>query len=254
VNESPRAELPAGLYLVGTPIGNLEDITLRALRVLQSVSAVYCEDTRHTRGLLERHSISTPLVSCHGFNEASRRDGVVRRIEEGAAIAMVSDAGMPGVSDPGARLCRAVRDAGLPVHVIPGPSAVTHAASLSGWTDDGFVFCGFMPQKSAARRRVISSWKTESRAIIFFESVHRIIRLLDDLCELLPARRMLVGRELTKTFEDCSVGLPDEVRTHVAARAIKGEFTVVLAPLSGAETRAAIKDKLESEHETVIDG
>jgi len=221
--------------------------------VLRSVSAVYCEDTRHTRGLLERHGISTPLISCHGFNEASRRDGVVRRIEEGAAIAVVSDAGMPGVSDPGARLCRAVREAGLPVHVIPGPSAVTHAASLSGWTDDGFVFWGFMPQKSAARRRVIASWKTEGRAIIFFESVHRILRLLDDVCELLPERRMMVGRELTKAFEDCAVGLPEDVRTHVAARPIKGEFTVVLAPLSGAELREARRDAVSEEPESEVD-
>lgn len=233
--------LAAGLYLVGTPIGNMEDLTLRALRVLKSCDAIYCEDTRQTRKLTDRYQISAPLVSCHGFNEASRREEVVSRIEQGQRLALVSDAGMPCISDPGSRLVAAVRGAQLPVTVIPGVSAVTQVVSWSGWGDEGFVFEGFLPNKSAGRRRVISTWRDETRGVVFFESVHRIQALLADLAELLPEREVFVGRELTKTFEEGVAGLPAGVVAHYQNAPVKGEFTCMLAPLSGAARREARK-------------
>ena len=226
------APLAPGLYLVGTPIGNLEDITLRALRVLRSATHILAEDTRHTRILLERHGISTPLISCHKFNERAREEEILRRIRAGEALALVTDAGMPGISDPGARAADAVRAAGLPVTVVPGPCALSAAVALCGAVESrGFLFAGFLDHKTAARRRRLKELQAFPAPIVFYESTHRILKLLDEVEEELgPARRLFLARELTKKFEETILGTPAELRANYATHSLKGEFVVILLP------------------------
>lgn len=225
--------LPPGLYLVGTPIGNLEDITLRALRVLRAATHILAEDTRHTRILLDRHGIATPLISCHKFNERTRQDEILRRIRAGEALALVTDAGMPGISDPGARAADAVRAASLPVTVIPGPSALTAAIALCGETESrGFLFEGFLDHKTAARRRRLRELADFPTPVVFYESTHRILKLFTEVEEELgPARRLFIARELTKKFEETVAGTPADLRAHCAAHSLKGEFVVILLPV-----------------------
>ena len=224
--------LPPGLYLVGTPIGNLEDITLRALRILRTATHILAEDTRHTRLLLDRHGISTPLISCHKFNERAREEEILRRIRAGEALALVTDAGMPGISDPGARAADAVRAAGLPVTVIPGPCALSAAVALCGATESrGFLFAGFLDHKTAARRRRLQELAAFPEPVVFYESTHRILKLLDEVEEELgPARRLFIARELTKKFEETIAGTPAALRTHYQTHSLKGEFVVILLP------------------------
>jgi len=222
--------MDAGLYIVGTPIGNLGDITLRALETLKSANLIVAEDTRQTRKLLERYAIGTPLISSHKFNEASRVNLILDRIRAGAAVALVSDAGMPAVSDPGARVVAAVRAAGLPVTVLPGPSAVTSAVALSGFGGAGFLFDGFLPHKSGARRRRLTELAACPQPVVLFESPYRLLKLLAELVEIMPARRVYVGRELTKHFEESLTGTPAEIAARFQGRAVKGELVVVLAP------------------------
>lgn len=225
--------LAAGLYVVGTPIGNLEDITLRALKVLGRVSAVYAEDTRHTRVLLERYGIDKPLVSCHQFNERARLDELLERVRRGEAVALVSDAGMPGISDPGGLAAATVRRAGLPVRAVPGPTAVATAVAMSGAKGGGgYWFEGFLDNRTAARRRRLKELSALGAPVVFYESTHRILKLLDEVEEELGAeRRLLVGRELTKAHEEWLEGTPGELRAHYASgHSHKGEFTVVLYP------------------------
>ena len=226
------APLPPGLYLVGTPIGNLEDITLRALRILRSATHILAEDTRHTRILLDRHGIATPLISCHKFNERACEEEILRRIRAGEALALVTDAGMPGISDPGARAADAVRAAGLPVTVIPGPCALSAAVALCGAVESrGFLFEGFLDHKTAARRRRLRELEAFPAPIVFYESTHRILKLLDEVeTELGPARRLFIARELTKKFEETAAGTPAELRAHYATHSLKGEFVVILLP------------------------
>ena len=220
--------LPAGLHLVGTPIGNLRDITLRAIDTLKAADLILAEDTRHSRRLMDAHGIQTRMVSCHQFNEAARSQGVVDDIAAGRAVALVSDAGMPGISDPGARIVRACRAAGLPVFVVPGPSAVPSAVALSGWGDAGFVFEGFLSHKSAARRKALAGFARELRAVVLFESPFRFQKLLTELAEILPTRPVFVARELTKTFEQGALGIPAELQRMKIPE--KGEVVVVLSP------------------------
>ncbi len=222
--------LAPGLYVVGTPIGNLGDISPRALDTLRGVSAILAEDTRHTRKLLTRYDIHTPLVSCHRFNESSRSDPVLERIRAGEALALVSDSGMPGVSDPGARMVAACHRANLPVRIVPGPSAVTSAIALCGFGGAGFVFDGFLPHKSGARRRRLTELLTYDMPVVLYESPYRAMKLLTALTELAPNRNVFVGRELTKRFEETITGLPGEIMAMFEGRAIKGEWVVVIAP------------------------
>jgi 16S rRNA (cytidine1402-2'-O)-methyltransferase len=224
--------LAPGLYLVGTPIGNLEDITLRALRILRGASHILAEDTRHTRRLLDRHGISTPMISCHKFNERARMDEILRRIRAGEALALVSDAGMPGISDPGARAADSVRAAGLPVTVIPGPCALSAAVALCGSTEGrGFLFDGFLDHKTAARRRRLKELAGFPSSVVFYESTHRILKLLGEVEEELgPDRKLFIARELTKKFEETVSGTPAELRAHYATHSLKGEFVVILLP------------------------
>ena len=218
----PSPPLAPGLYLVRTPIGNLEDVTLRAPRILRTA----------TRLLLDRHGIRTPLISCHKFNERAREDEILRRIRAGEALALVTDAGMPGISDPGARAADAVRAAGLPVTVIPGPCALSAAVALCGSVESrGFLFEGFLDHKTAARRRRLLELAAFPAPVVFYESTHRILKLLDEVeQELGSARRLFIARELTKKFEETVSGTPAELRAHYATHSLKGEFVVILLP------------------------
>lgn len=224
--------LAPGLYLVGTPIGNREDITLRALRILRSATRILAEDTRHTRPLLDAYSIHTPLLSCHKYNERARADEILARIRAGEALALVTDAGMPGISDPGARTAEAVRAAGFPVTVIPGPTALTSAIALCGFTEGrGFLFEGFLDHKTAARRRRLRELADFPCPVAFYESTHRILKLLDEVeQELGPDRRLFIARELTKKFEETQLGTPAALRLHYQTHSLKGEFVVLLLP------------------------
>ena len=225
--------LPPGLYLVGTPIGNLEDITLRALRILRDATHILAEDTRHTRRLLDRYGLSTPMISCHKFNERARIEEILRRIQVGEALALVTDAGMPGLSDPGARAAAAVREANLLVSVIPGPTALTAAIALCGASQGrGFLFDGFLDHKTAARRRRLNQLADFPAPVVLYESTHRILKLLNEVEEELgPERQLFIARELTKKFEETLSGTPAELRTHFATHSLKGEFVVILLPV-----------------------
>ncbi len=219
-----------GLYIVGTPIGNLQDITLRALDVLRQANLVVAEDTRHTRKLMERHGIPARLFSCHRFNEASRTETILERIRAGAAVALVTDSGMPGVSDPGSRVVAACHAAGLPVTCLPGPSAVTAALALCGMGGAAFSFAGFLPRKPGARRRRLQELATRDEPVVFFESPYRLLRTLEEIEEVMGPRRVYLGRELTKQFEENRVGTPLEIRAAFAGRAVKGEIVLVVSP------------------------
>jgi 16S rRNA (cytidine1402-2'-O)-methyltransferase len=220
----------AGLYLVGTPIGNLDDISARALSILREVDAILTEDTRHTRILLNRYGIDKPVMSCHKFNEASRADGIVQRIQSGQALALVTDSGMPGISDPGSRMVTACRRAGLAVTAIPGPSAVTTAVALSGFVSNGFLFAGFAPRKRGAMCRLLEEVRNVPVPVVLFESPYRLGKLMDVIEEVLTDRLLFVGRELTKKFEETVWGSAADIRRVFSGRTVKGEIVVVLAP------------------------
>ncbi len=231
--------LPAGLYLVGTPIGNLGDLTFRALEILRRANAILAEDTRVTARLLARYEIRAPLISCHKFNEAARTEEALDRLRRGQRLALVTDSGMPGVSDPGARLAAAARAAGLPVTAIPGPSAVTMALALSGFGGGAFRFAGFLPHKSGARRRELERLLRSGEPVVLFESPFRFLKFLDELKDLAPDRPVFVGRELTKLHEETRVGTAAELQAAFANRTPRGEFTLVLAPAPGGACESA---------------
>jgi 16S rRNA (cytidine1402-2'-O)-methyltransferase len=217
------------LYVVATPIGNLEDITLRALRVLREVDVIACEDTRHTRKLLEHFGIDKPSVSYHEHNEAARAAELVARLAAGASIALVSDAGTPLVSDPGYRVVAAAIAAGIVVTPVPGPSAALGALAASGLATDAFRFCGFLPPKSGARRKALEQLRGESCTLVFYEAPHRIVETLADVGEVYGARTVVVARELTKLHEEFLRGSAAEVREQLAGRAaVKGECTLLI--------------------------
>ncbi len=223
-----NSRVPEGkLFVVGTPIGNLEDITFRAVNVLKSVDLIACEDTRRARVLLEHYGINKPMLSYNEHNERRRIDEILSRLSRGENVALLSDAGMPTISDPGYRLVRAAREAGVDVVAVPGPSAVTAALSVSGLPTDRFVFEGFLPRKKGRRERKLLEIKEEIRTVVIFESVHRIERTLDEIVEFLgPDRKIAVCRELTKIFEEVIFGPAEEVRQKLAVK--KGEFVIVI--------------------------
>jgi len=216
------------LYLVATPIGNLEDLTHRARRVLAEVDVIACEDTRHTRHLLAHYGITTSLVSYHEHNEARRTAELLRRLRGGENVALVSDAGTPAVSDPGYTLIREAGSAGFPVVSIPGPSAVMAALTVSGLPPDRFVFVGFLPRKSGERRRALEEIATVPWTLVMFEAPHRITAVLHDVREVFGDRRIALARELTKKFEDVFRGTVSEALEHVRVHPPRGEFTIVV--------------------------
>jgi 16S rRNA (cytidine1402-2'-O)-methyltransferase len=217
------------LYVVATPIGNLEDITLRALRILREVDRIACEDTRQTRKLLERHGISKPLVSYHEHNEQARAEELLRELEAGKNIALVSDAGTPLIADPGYRLVAQARAAGVTVSPIPGPSAMVSALSASGLPTDSFFFGGFLPAKKTQRRKTLEEIKAFPTTLVFYEAPHRILEALDDIAEVLGPRQVTLARELTKIHEEFLVGEASQLRAALAARpSLKGEITLII--------------------------
>src|SRR6476620_2279380 len=194
--------IPGTLYLVATPIGNLEDITLRALRVLKEGDVVAAEDTRHSGQLLKHFGISKPMLSYFQFNEAKRSEEIIERLRRGEKIALVTDAGSPGISDPGERVVKAAIAAGLRVESVPGPSALVAALTASGLPTDAFHFVGFLPHKSGQRRNKLASLKDVPGSLVVYESHYRIEELLAELAEIMPDRQVVLARELTKKFEE----------------------------------------------------
>jgi 16S rRNA (cytidine1402-2'-O)-methyltransferase len=222
------SETPAGvLFLVATPIGNLDDISLRAIRVLGAVDLIAAEDTRHTAKLLHHYDIRRPTTSLHEHNEHEKAPALVGRLRGGARIALVTDAGTPAVSDPGYRLVRAAIDAGIRVEAIPGPSAVLAALVSSGLPTDGFVFAGFPPPKAAARRAWFKALENQPRTLVFFEAPHRIKATLETALDTLGDREASLGRELTKLHEEIIRGPLSAVLRQLGEP--RGEFTVVVS-------------------------
>lgn len=222
--------LESALYVVATPIGNLKDITLRAIEVLADVDLIAAEDTRHTGRLLEALDIRAKLVSLHEHNERERSQSLLDRIISGESVALVSDAGTPLISDPGSRLVQSAHDQGVRVIPVPGPSALVAALSVSGLECSKFVFEGFLPAKSGARKACIEALLPERRAVIYYESPHRIVDTLADMAEIIPNRRMVLARELTKTFETVFRAEVGEVLDFVTAdtNQQKGEFVLIV--------------------------
>ena len=216
------------LYVVATPIGNLEDVSERALRVLREVDAIAAEDTRRTAKLLAHHGIAKPLTSYHDAVERRKAPELVEQLRRGKTLALVSDAGTPLVSDPGYRLVRCALDAGIAVVPIPGASAATALLSVCGFSTDRFVFEGFLPQRAGRRRRRLEGLRGEPRTIVIYESPHHVERALAEIEEVLGDRQIVVGRELTKLFEEILRGTISEVRRTLAERPPRGEYTIVV--------------------------
>jgi len=239
------------LYLVASPIGNLEDITFRAVRILKESDLIACEDTRHTRKLLNHYGIEKPLVSYHDHNEATRAPELIARLREGMKVALVSDAGMPLVADPGYRLVTAAVAEGIPVQPIPGPSAIVTALAASGLPTDAFRFAGFLPSKSGQRQAVLETLKNEEATVVFYEAPHRILEALADIGRILGARPVVVARELTKMHEEFLRGTAPELLATLQSRdAVKGEITLLIGKAANADmrewTEAATEEAVES--------
>src|SRR5246500_4324607 len=238
------------LYLVGTPIGNLEDITLRALRILKEADQIACEDTRHTQKLLTHYEIQKPLVSYHEHNEMTRAPELVLAMEQGAQIALVSDAGMPLVSDPGYRLVTLSLRHHLPVVPIPGAAALLAALSASGLPNEEFLFAGFLPARTGERRRALERLRIEDRTIIFYEAPHRIEETLADAREVLGDRPACLAREVTKLNEEFRRGTLSELAASLSDKPARGEITLLIGAVP-PEERAAQRDTSQSLAERV---
>jgi 16S rRNA (cytidine1402-2'-O)-methyltransferase len=238
------------LYLVGTPIGNLEDMTLRGLRILKEVDQIACEDTRHTSKLLNHYQIEKPLVSYHEHNEMTRAPELVVALEQGAKIALVSDAGMPLVSDPGHRLVAMCLRHQIQVVPIPGPSALLAALSASGLPNEEFLFVGFLPSRSGERRRALERLRIEDRTIIFYEAPHRVEECIADAREILGDRPACLAREVTKLHEEFRRGKLSELSASLEELPARGEITLLIGPEDAAEARANL-DSTQSLSERV---
>ncbi len=234
---TPAAATGGCLYLVGTPIGNLEDITLRALRILKEADQIACEDTRHTQKLLTHYDIHKPLVSYHEHNELTRAPELVMALEQGAKIALVSDAGMPLVSDPGHRLVALCLRHDIPVVPIPGPSALLASLSASGLPSEEFLFVGFLPARSGERRRALERLRIEDRTLILYEAPHRVAECVADALEILGDRPACLAREVTKLHEEFLRGKLSEIAASLEKRAARGEITLILGPAEASQER-----------------
>ena len=226
------------LYLVGTPIGNLEDITLRALRILKEVDQIACEDTRHTQKLLTHYEIRKPLVSYHEHNELTRAPELVMALEQGTKIALVSDAGTPLVSDPGHRLVTLCLRHHIPVVPIPGPSALLASLSASGLGSEEFLFVGFLPARSGERRRALERLRIEDRTVILYEAPHRIAECVADAREILGDRPACLAREVTKLHEEFRRGKLSKIAASLEERPARGEITLLIGPAAASEPRS----------------
>ena len=237
------------LYVVATPIGNLEDITHRAVRILREADLIACEDTRQTRKLLDHYGIAKPTVSYHEHNEAARAEELAHKLEEGATIAQVSDAGMPGISDPGYHLIKLAIEKRVPVVPVPGPSAVIAALVGSGLPADAFEFHGFLPAKSGQRRTALESFRPSRHTIVVYEAPHRIREALEDVVAVLgPGRPVVVARELTKIHEEFIRGTAKEVLSRLQDHEAKGEITLLIGPGESLPATAP-KNLVERLHE-----
>lgn len=231
--------MPGTLYVVATPIGHLEDLTFRAVRVLTAVDLIACEDTRHTRQLLTHYGISAPMVSYHEHNEQRRAPELLRQLQDGKAVALVSDAGTPVLSDPGYTLVQLAIEAGIPVVPIPGPSAITAALSVAGLPTDRFLFLGFLPRRAGERRRALEEVASLPWTLILFEAPHRIEPALRAVLDVLGNRRLVLVRELTKKFEEVRRGVARDVLEHIRAVPPRGELTLLIEGASAVSPRTS---------------
>jgi 16S rRNA (cytidine1402-2'-O)-methyltransferase len=231
------------LYVVATPIGNLEDITYRALRILREADLIACEDTRQTRKLLDHYGIPTPVISYHEHNEAARAEELAAKLEQGQTVAQVSDAGMPGISDPGYRLIQLAIARGLTVVPVPGASAVIAAVAAGGLPTDAFEFHGFLPAKSGQRRTALEALRSAGHTVVLYEAPHRIRETLEDIASVLgPDRPVVIARELTKVHEEFIRGKVKDVLSRVQGRELKGEITLLLGAGESQPAVEAAKD------------
>lgn len=235
--------MPGTLFVVATPIGNLEDASPRVVRTLQQVAVVACEDTRRTAHLLERFGVGTPTVSCHRFNERERLDALLERLRRGDDVALVSDGGTPGVSDPGRLLVEAALAAGLRVSPVPGPSAPAALLSASGLAGDRFVFEGFLPARPGERRRRLRELRGESRTLVVFEAPHRLMDTLRDLEAIFGERRLVLGRELTKLHETVLRGTAAELSKALSPGPVRGEVALAIAGAEAAEGASPVDEE-----------
>lgn len=226
------------LYLVATPIGNLEDITVRALRLLGEADLIACEDTRHTTKLLSHYGIRKPTLSYHQHNEAARADELLNRLEEGAQIVLVSDAGMPLISDPGYRLVSLCLERQIPVIPIPGPSAAIAALAASGLPAEEFLFVGFLPARAMARRKALQNLAKENRTLVLYEAPHRLLETLSDALETFGRRPAVVAREMTKVHEEFLRGDLAELLVRLQRQPVRGEITILIGPPSAGNKKS----------------
>ncbi len=237
---------PSGtLFVVATPIGNLEDASPRALSVLRSVARIACEDTRRTAKLLSRYGVGTRTVSCHEFNERARLTPLLDLLRRGLDVALVSDAGTPAVSDPGALLVRAALDAGIRIVPVPGPSAALALLSASGLPADRFVFDGYLPSRAGERRRRLRELRGETRTVVAYETPHRIRRTLDDVAAIMGDREIVLGRELTKVHETILRGTAREILSALGSAKVRGEITLAIAGASAEDATPLPGDRAE---------
>lgn len=237
--------MSATLFMVATPIGNLEDITYRAVQTLKDVDVIACEDTRHTSLLLTRYEIHKRLIACHAYNEIDSAKGIIELLSQGLNVAYVSDAGTPGISDPGSRLVSAVREAGFPICPIPGPSALATLVSAAGFVGKSFTFEGFLSPKAGRRKTRLSELLSRDEAFVIYESPFRVVKTLEEIARIEPDRLLVIGREMTKIHEEYLKGTATSIATDLAQRpAVKGEFAILVCP------REAMKEEDDNPEET----
>jgi 16S rRNA (cytidine1402-2'-O)-methyltransferase len=241
------------LYIVSTPIGNLEDITLRALRILKEVDIIAAEDTRHSLKLLTHYGISKPMISYWGAKEKIKADEVIRKLRSGQSVALVSDAGTPGISDPGAVIIRKVIEEQIPLTVIPGPSSFVAALSLSGLSSDEFTFIGFLPSNKTQRLKALKDLCLETRTLIFYEAPHRVAETLMDMEKIFPERRAALIKEITKMHEEVLRGIIPEVRSMLEHKKISGEYIIIVEGRR-SEKHIATEDALLEVHSLMKKG
>jgi 16S rRNA (cytidine1402-2'-O)-methyltransferase len=244
---------PAGrLYVVGTPIGNLEDITFRALRTLREADLIACEDTRRTQQLLNHYEIKTPTISYHEHNELTRAPELVLELEEGSHIALVSDAGMPVISDPGYLLVSLAVRHGIPVIPVPGASAFVAALAAAGLPVDKFRFLGFLPSRKSARRKALEGVSQATKTLVFYEAPHRLLELLEDVRDVLGDPPVVVAREVTKVYEEFLRGSASDLLSRLRKKPVKGEMTVLVAPQLAANGRPAGNGSVKREVQEIM--